>query len=614
MSISEDMYQGHSQPLCAPNLSTSVPRKPLDTKQIIIHESSPAADSRAEEPPSREWRSWKTKAPFLSFLLLSEICMIGAILGLDVFSNRHSGFTTVQLPSISQNTSSISNFIWSRGLLWTSLPSFLMTLYRLMWESAVSGSVDRQPFVELKREKGASPRLSILLDYRAYPSLYTWAIAFRNGHFLLGFCILLSLLLSIAVVPLSAHLCATAVVLANTTVPAKLTTSFNDSAFTSRTDLLPVFGLASASSLYGGNPPAWASKEFAFQAFSIEATQPPNINVTVGETAYSAYLDCSVLTASDYTASFTRQTADGGTLAVKATDRGCSVANSLAVSNLTSTYVQTWSTIDCAAKAGYSRPGVLAGLYAADSPDLLSNFTIISCIPSYWMTSGLLSANMGSAQAPSVISFAYNDSDVHSTRPDAMWRIFENGLHEAITIDSTSKFSTTEFGRLIYIAATQSDSDSPLSPRVLSDATARIFNSIYATLAATVLFQPAASPTGVQGIYSANTTRLVIVSSVAYTIAAALFAILLCTVGITVYAHTHPSVLFEEPVGLLSYAGMLDQSDVSELAAGVRNRSDYSGGLTKTVVEENELGNTRCRALGNSARTQRIVVEGLRAR
>ena len=138
-----------------------------------------------------------------------------------------------------------------------------MAIYETMWNTIVSSTAERQPILELRRpkEKAASARVTIMLDYRSYPTFYNWAMAFRDRHHLICFAMLLSLILSVAVIPLTAHLFISASSHSASTVPLSFPTIFNESALTSRSSLQPAIDLATAIRVYGGNPPSWMTTD-----------------------------------------------------------------------------------------------------------------------------------------------------------------------------------------------------------------------------------------------------------------------------------------------------------------------------------------------------------------
>src|SRR5947209_15239039 len=118
-----------------------------------------------------------------------------------------------------------------------------------------------------------------------------------------------------------------------------------------------------------------------------------------------------------------------------------------------------------------------------------------------------------------------------------------------------------------------------------------IFTSVFAVLANTVLFQPLTGTTlpdidgttvdaSTTAISSSAQTRLFVLPLVAYAILGVLFLIIPCIITATVYTQTRPSILHEEPKGLLSYAAILKSSDVNAflddiMRVGEKDEKEY---------------------------------------
>jgi hypothetical protein len=177
----------HSQPNLSPSQTTygmyNNPASHLangDQGHLARKTSSTEDDTRRNSPstlPSviqppyvnvNEWRSWKLKWPWMIFLMLIEVGMVSAIIYLQRRSTRGNGIVSV--PRYSALTVSYGNISISKnldfGLLWTTLPSLIMTLYGLMWATIVSGSADRQPFIDMRRQKehAATAKITVMLD------------------------------------------------------------------------------------------------------------------------------------------------------------------------------------------------------------------------------------------------------------------------------------------------------------------------------------------------------------------------------------------------------------------------------------------------------------------
>lgn len=262
-----------------------------------------------------------------------------------------------------------------------------MAIFVLMWGTVTSALAVRQPYVELMKPNGAPAEVTILLDYQTEFSFWSWGIALRNRHWLVAACLFLSLVMSIVSVPLTGHLFITASVISNATISLQSLTTYNDSAYTSRTDLRPVFDLISATRIYGGNPPAWTNEEYAFQPFSLVHEIDVG-NITVPNLSYSARINCQTISSSDYNLNFTSGPSNGGIIAVNATDRNCPIPQRLTVVDTTQLYVKTWST-ECHFLDGWSRLSILAAQYLAEDPTRVTNFSLIS-----WYVLSIISSKL----------------------------------------------------------------------------------------------------------------------------------------------------------------------------------------------------------------------------
>jgi hypothetical protein len=217
---------------------TLIPTNKVEAREHHDAEvANPAAGNRSNPPAKpisavKEWLSWKLRCYWMVTLLFVEVGIIAAIFYLERRSTSDNGIASV--PQVS--TSSVSSHfavssVWTYGLLWTTLPSLGMTLYRIVWGMLVSATADRQPSVELLPQQGkmaSNVNVTVILDYRSYPSFFNWWFAFRNRHIVLGFGMILSLLLSIGVIPLTLHLFVTALSQLNSTILLNFSTTFDE--------------------------------------------------------------------------------------------------------------------------------------------------------------------------------------------------------------------------------------------------------------------------------------------------------------------------------------------------------------------------------------------------
>jgi hypothetical protein len=195
-----------------------------------------------------------------------------------------------------------------------------------------------------------------------------------------------SLILAVIIAPLASHLFTTAPHVLDTVTPIDLTTTYDDRAFTAQTDLRPIFDTVAATRIYGGSSVPWTNNDSAFQAFSDPKTPSGSTGVTnlsVVTVGYYASLDCRLIPPTPDIVTFKKYFPHGGILYFQAVDRGCLLSQQITISANITTYLRSWATETCDLASHYSRLSLLAGQYDPSTPLWLSDFSIISCIPSY---------------------------------------------------------------------------------------------------------------------------------------------------------------------------------------------------------------------------------------
>jgi hypothetical protein len=264
---------------------------------------------------------------------------------------------------------------------------------------------------------------------------------------------------------------------------------------------------------------------------------------------------------------------------------------------------------DCAYSAGYSRIGLLAGNYDPTSSLHVSNFSVISCIPSYWTTPGNVTISNDSSNNGSVYAFT-REGNATSFRP-LLWRPFENNLHDISVFDPTNTYQTDDFSRVIYTLSAKLNPSSPLNDTSLANAFERVFTTVYTMTANTLLFQQAVAPTQFDGVLTVAQNRLYVVSPIAYAVVGAMLAILICNIVLFIYAHARESILLEEPVGLLGHAALLDQSELLNIVHNAKEQKPLGGETIKFIKENYTIHDTKCYFDGKSTLDGKLIIEGL---
>jgi hypothetical protein len=536
------------------------------------------------------WKPWQISWLWLLILFLITIFLALTIFVLVLISSKEQGFTPLwNPPAFLARLPAFENNIWSQGVLFTSLPAFFMTLYSISFSSIVTCFMDLQPHMDLAGRYGATARTTIMLDYRRYPMFVNACVAFRNKHFLLGVYMLLSTALTIAVIPLTAFLFVASPVNVNTTAPISFITSFDESLPLEFPDFGLAVEFAAAFRIFDASPPPWTDGEYAFPKVvpvNTNTEEITNSNLTVETTGYSAYIDCRIIPEEEYNLKVVYPIGapiqSTIVIQISANDRGCAISHDFTIQNRSAaqtdtTIIESWPTEVCTIAAGYSRLSIASALYA----ETLTNFSLISCIPSYWTTPGTLTMTMASLAGPPLIqSFSANDNQAVESRFLANY--FELTLQEIFCFDPTSDVNSFVYGGHIYVLASKNNHESPLLPEAISNAAQTLFTSIYAVLVSTSILQKITPPTNSTGILTTSETRLVVMVPIAYTIVAILCVIVLA-IGTMFWYRRKPNVLDEEPTGLLSSALILHGGNITKLMNKVHEAHDSHGEMRKRL-------------------------------
>ncbi|KAF7510034.1 hypothetical protein GJ744_007138 [Endocarpon pusillum] len=559
----------------------------------------PAPNPQPGQNTRKEWKSWKIQWPWLSFLLFIVLSLISIVAVLEVVSRKNSGFVRQgNPPAFLARRPALEKAIWTQGILYTAFPTFIMTLYRTVWETAIAAFAERQPYIDLNTSTGAPPRSTIMLDYRSEPFIYSWWAALRNKHFLLAACMFMSMVLAILTVPLTSFLFTTADYASNTTFPLSFETSFDSNVIGEPFDFpdlrLPLDS-AAAMRIQDASRPPWTDGEYAFAKF-VPQEEVGDGTVTLETTGYSAHSDCRYIPESQYQKTILTPNETGIpalSIGINADDRGCQISHFINLGLSTDHPVimlMVWPTTSCSADARWSRFSILTAHYT-DASASVTNFSLISCVPSYQITPGTLVATIGSTP-PSVRTFSPQPSNTSQFRPDALWRFFETEIQAPSCLDPMTNVRSNEFGLYVYKIASKKNPASPLLPETIIDAAEMLFTTTFAVFASTVLFKPTSSPLNGIGTHSVQETRVVVVSPVAYFILGVLVTIAVLNMSLFFYARQE-SMLCEEPVGLISIAGILHNSDVNAMVEGLVGDRSFKG-KTREAAKRVDKFNQRC--------------------
>ncbi|KAF2260343.1 hypothetical protein CC78DRAFT_473148 [Lojkania enalia] len=601
---SETLNTEPAQAQTIPQNSPSTRPVPSATDQYNPEEEQ----SETEQQEIQEWKSWKIRWPFMGFLLIIVLLFIITIALLMEISRKHSGFARESdPPSFLVRYPRVKKAIWEQGILYTAFPAFVMTIYRPMWDSAIMAIADRQPYVDLMSRVGEHPRRTILLDYKAEPLLYRWAVAIRNHHFLLAACLFSSLTLSFAIVPLTSFLFTMDSALLNATSPLTIDTVLNISGSMSfpinehRLNLRLALDSAAGMYLQNASSLPWTDGSYAFPAISSH-TDTGNGNFSLESFATGLDAGCRVLSHSEYEKEVRPLPGSGGYLVeIHGNDRGCAINHALDIRTgfwSPDVSLNSWYTPTCSAESGLSRISLMAAAYNKHSQEV-QNFTLISCRTSYFNTSGRLKTMpKAGSKTPLIVEFIQDSS----SRTHDQWDFgpvrtyFEMQVNSYGCFDTETRVTGNEIAKYIYRLSSQMNPMEPLSSGGLASATRRLLQSTYAIFAAATLFQPLDIPLTGYGTFTVEEKRLFVVEPVGYIILAVLSITAILNVWIFFYNARHKSILGEEPYGLLSAAGILYKSDVNTaMMKEIVSSDNGSRRARETAQQLYRLRDVKCR-------------------
>lgn len=546
-----------------------------------------SAKASATPPKRAQWRSIVLRPGIVSLLLSAEVSLVGAITTLWVLSDVRTGFINVGFRGSGSPIFSVQGAL-DRGqpLLWTTLPIVILTLYRLFREAVVAALVIETPFIELCKSSSERPtkiRQSIYVDYRTSFSIVAWYKALQNSHTFLGLCMLFSFVVSIALVPLAGGLFTEGEELSATNATINLLSTFEPTIDISIVDYGRLFDTVSASWIHTAPYPSGTEGHFALPR--IAPTQDlRNYTISLPATASQLSLDCQVIRDAAFTTEV--KTNNIAVTAFSAIDRDCSISGDVAVGYTFPSYLKAFSQQDCHDVAGRTRV-VLFSISVSSSGDM-QDPTLISCIPSYWIVNGTVSV-IGSTRFTGRLIEAPSFSEtsrVIEELPDLKRQQFEQGVSNVQTINIGSEVNAPN--RLAELVARYIDKNGlDFAEESLIKAASTVYAAIYTMLCIDQFYPTLAQPIQQEGILHIPENRLHVVEPVAIAMLVVLAILIVETVYLIIYLHKHPSILAEEPIGLVGAANLLHDSNISCLVAKFHHEPGFDGRLRRPVTQAN---------------------------
>lgn len=502
------------------------------------------------------WIPLSLRFPILVIFVFIDTAIIVCLIILSTRSSSDNGFVTVGGQSVS-----VLNINWNFGLLWTTLPVLVFRLLGMYWEWITNPICERQPYVDLLKNGGAVAKDTILLDYLAVPIFWRWYTGLKHRHFLVSICSLLTLVMSIVVSALSARLFAVRTVPITAEVPIFFNATFNEAAINYTVDWIPILDTVSAVNVHDGGLLGWTDHQYAFQPYQMQDFVRSGDVVTAQTEAYSANMNCSVLSNYQLSLKDVRLTITGS-------DRGCDITTDFVVDDMQKVYFKTSSITTCSADAWFGRLVFVAAEYSSTSATKIDNVSVLSCVTNYRVSSGRLTTlfKVGST-VPTIQEFQATATD--DTRL-TQWIVFEQGIISATAFNPKVNWSTSVFGNVVLYYAQKLAGPNYLSTEVLDRAVSDIFSATYLTCVAQNAFEPLATPTTTTGQISKMTERLYTVDGIVYVVVVVLLLNMITIVVAILHVNTHATILEEQPSGLLAYAAILEKSPLLDTAGEMK--------------------------------------------
>lgn len=535
------------------------------------------------------WRSWKIKKRALIPLSVATGLLLGATLTIIALSSLWHGLLPVE-----ERSSRFAEVDWKLSYAWTLLPSVLFQIYGLCFAAVVDAYGARQPFVELARPEGALAKKSIALDYQSYFPGQREVKAFRRGHWYLCFAFLVADILRVVLGPLAARMMSLkAYAYTQPDVPGIVRDTMFDANPSINEylpwDLLTVIGAVSGSILYGASPPDGSNGTHGFLNFSKPIIQPlaqnPIANATTS--AFFSELECVIM--DDVAANMDRVpvpnslSGNAGRWNIKGIDRNCDWSINMGIAATYSNYLQTFPETNCTEDPQSSSQSrlIVVGASAVNFNNTVP--AVLSCMPTYWNASGNLILNLEADSRSPVLGF--EESERKILKPQ-WWKSFETQLNQVQSVDTTvdggsTADSATAFGRVILDNARRISTEKPLDPNTLATSSQQVFAHAYATVVTQFMIRPSAQ-TRVQLALTTTTNRLFVDNAVAGVVLVLLFMAAI-VISLAYWYGKTPSILFEEPIGLLGKAGVLAKSTVNYLVLANRETPGFCGKTTKDI-------------------------------
>ncbi|KAK5169758.1 uncharacterized protein LTR77_005736 [Saxophila tyrrhenica] len=545
-------------------------------------------------PDLREWISTWLKTQTLLPLGLLTLAIIAAIVGLIVGNERNDGIAFVNLEQ-RKGPQLVPDLRIGIGLLWTFVPVLIFQLYGLLVDSVINAALDRQPYVELNREKssiGAPAEKSVCLEYRSHWVPAGMYKALQLNHYTLFGCMCLSLVVKVVLSPIASHLFFTSSTTVSKGTDLRQTSIFDYSGYGSGSSMTPVLDIVAATRVYGGRPIPWTTLNESLLPFPSEQLVE-TASLTVETRAMSAAADCVLLGPDQF-----KMVNSGNGLEFSLTDRGCSVTSQFFTPEVyprVRDYIRTYTYSTCPSAYNRSRIVAISAHNGNESDHIITNIFGVSCIPIYFQYATNATLDTSDVTQSEVRHTSHHSITPLPERP-LFAVLFERGINQAENVDPFLPIYSTNFGRVIFHYGKTLSNLPYLDGDILQTAMQDLFPTTFAIMANTFLISDG-PPETARATYYQPRTRVRVVVPVAGTIIGILAVILGFLVWIYIYTSNRQSILYEEPIGLLGAAAVLRRSnlfnDIAQIAAQSRDgkvAADFRAALARSRDRHHDPG------------------------
>ncbi|OQO04584.1 hypothetical protein B0A48_09506 [Cryoendolithus antarcticus] len=497
---------------------------------------------RAESSVTKEWLPWNLELPWMLAMLLLEFSVFATILALTVISLKKDGFVP------------------------TTLSAVFMALVRIGYGTLVDGTADREPYVELVRQS-RSARVTVFLEYVTFPIFYGWIKALARAHILLGMAMLINLIGSLLVVPLSSAI----FVLTPTIAPSPA---------------IPALDVSNGFLAYNASKPTWMDAERSYDPFESAGAAG---NLTARTSVYYTSADCRVIPVQDGTITIDPASKDSGRVWVSYVDRDCNVTqNPAAVSPDRLAYVYAFFQPCGGDVSPVDRLGLFAATHDASDSNLLRNTTILSCKPTYWSALADVTVSLVGGQARQILDVpsGFNETAQQSTTLRSLGS--DLSLFELYT--PSGQLKSNALGNAVHAYASTSSGGTGFGRLAWSDSMAKVYKTIFAATALLVLTEDLPA-LGIQKV-SLHTVqpRPRVTSPTVLGFEIFILLMILHILLLLIYVTRSRSILTSCPHGLYGRESVLNRGEVGALVDVIKrdfpageDQGNFAQGYCKTM-------------------------------